>query len=346
MKTEQTQLPLTSNTNTTSNIGCRIFYTDSFGYQTILEQVKAPNDPTQWFFKDQQGTIYYTNLNVAEKLGINPSTLNKYYWRYWNQMMNKPLALPALYHPAVPTLFSSSGNVKKVKQLLWSQQAVEWLTDIVAENKSKQTKKQRPVSKVKADKTVDKIIETVVEGVHTLNRRMSEIKEENNKLKTKLNDVMVSHKDWSSSSPDSLKHYVNKLGIWDDVNNLTKSGLLNSDQVLSLFSSYWLDEKGKLVGKARFQRILRAAFHLPASTHEAPTLRSQAVRDNLSVVCHVVCPKWDNPVDSKGAVQKADNPAYKVDKQNKHVRPQVRYSFKGVDWLRKNWTSMLKQVNP
>jgi hypothetical protein len=126
------------------------------------------------------------------------------------------------------------------------------------------------------------------------------------------------------------------------VDHLTRTGFLNSDQVYSLFSDFWIDPTtSRLIKKAKFQEILRTVFHLRNSTHRAPILKTEMIRDNMSIVTQVTCKKQPNPVDAQGNKLELDNPAY-TSNSKKCVRFQVRYTAKGIDYLKKNWYTLLE----
>ena len=83
-------------------------------------------------------------------------------------------------------------------------------------------------------------------------------------------------------------------------------------------------------------------FHLQNSTHRAPLLKAEMIRDNLSVVRQVTCKKKPNPVDDAGNKLDLDNPAY-TSNSKRCIRFQVRYTAKGIDYLKKNWYTLLEK---
>ena len=118
-------------------------------------------------------------------------------------------------------------------------------------------------------------------------------------------------------------------------------GLLNSEQVYSLFSDFWVDPNTcKLVKKSEFQEILRKVFHLKNSTHRTPILKAEMMRNNMAVVRQVTCKKKPNPVDAEGNKLDLDNPAY-TSNGKQCIRFQVRYLSKGIDYLKDNWYKLL-----
>lgn len=142
---------------------------------------------------------------------------------------------------------------------------------------------------------------------------------------------------------ESLNQYLSRLKGFGKVDEMTRMGLLNSDQLFSLFHEFWTDPTtGKLVTKEKFQNILKRAFHIPNSSHRTPLLSADAVRSNLAVVCRVKCSKKPNPKDSKGNILEKDNPAYLSSKEP-CVRFQARYTSKAVDLLRVNWHTYCQQ---
>lgn len=146
------------------------------------------------------------------------------------------------------------------------------------------------------------------------------------------------------STKETLSDYLSRVSKQDTkVDHLTRLGLLNSDQVYSLFSDFWIDPTtSKLIQKSKFQDMLRNVFHLQNSTHRAPLLKAEMIRDNLSVVRQVTCKKKPNPVDDEGNKLDLDNPAY-TSNSKRCIRFQVRYTAKGIDYLKKNWYTLLEK---
>lgn len=146
------------------------------------------------------------------------------------------------------------------------------------------------------------------------------------------------------STKETLSDYLSRVSQQHTkVDHLTRMGLLNSDQVYSLFSDFWIDPTtSKLIQKAKFQDILRDVFHLKNSTHRTPILKSEMIRNDLSVVRQVTCKKKPNPVDAKGNKLDLDNPAY-TSNSKKCIRFQARYTAKGIDYLKKNWYTLLEE---
>jgi len=147
-------------------------------------------------------------------------------------------------------------------------------------------------------------------------------------------------------STDSLSQYLSRKGKKQyKAEQLTRMGLLNSDQVYSLFPSDWHDKMtGELIQKDRFQNLLRHVFHLKHSSHRTPMLKAEMIRDNMAVICQVFCKKKPNPTDDHGNKLELDNPAY-ISNNEPCVRFQVRYTAKAIDYLRNNWYMLLDSVN-
>ena len=166
------------------------------------------------------------------------------------------------------------------------------------------------------------------------------------KQDTKIQNLKFS----SNKNPDiyiaaneSLSQYISRKGNkHHKAEQLTRMGLLNSDQIYSLFSSFWTDPtNNKLIKKAKFQDVLRDVFHMKHSTHRTPMLKSEMIRDNMAIVCQVFCKKKPNPVDDHGNKLELDNPAY-VSSPEPCVRFQTRYTSKAIDYLKKNWYMLLE----
>lgn len=142
---------------------------------------------------------------------------------------------------------------------------------------------------------------------------------------------------------ESLSRFVSRLGTFRHGEDLTKMGLLNSDQVYGLFSDFWVDPvTNLLIAKEKFQAILRSVFHLTHSDHRTPLLKAKAIRHNYAVVCQVQCKKLPNPRGPKGEILEKDNPAYLASKEP-CVRFQTRYTSKAVEYLRTNWSRLLNE---
>jgi hypothetical protein len=119
-------------------------------------------------------------------------------------------------------------------------------------------------------------------------------------------------------------------------------GLLNSDQLYSLFSDSWIDpSNNKLIKKDKFQDLLRDVFHIEHSNHRTPMLKAKVIRDNMAVVCQVLCKKKPNPTDDHGNKLELDNPAY-ISSTEPCVRFQTRYTAKAIDHLKNNWYKLLE----
>jgi hypothetical protein len=142
---------------------------------------------------------------------------------------------------------------------------------------------------------------------------------------------------------ESLSQYVSRNGKKHHrAEQLTRMGLLNSDQIYSLFSDSWIDSStGKLINKDKFQEVLRKVFHLKHSTHRTPMLKSEMIRDDMAIVCQVFCKKKPNPVADNGDVLEVDNPAY-LSSPEPCVRFQTRYTSKGIDYLKNNWYMLVE----
>jgi hypothetical protein len=145
------------------------------------------------------------------------------------------------------------------------------------------------------------------------------------------------------STDASLSQYISRKGNKQcKADQLTRLGLLNSDQLYSLFSESWIDPStNKLIRKSDFQELLRNVFHTKNSTHRTPILKSEMVRDNMVVVCQVFCKKKPNPTDAQGNRLELDNPAYLYSPEP-CVRFQTRYTAKAIDYLRNNWYMTLE----
>jgi hypothetical protein len=148
------------------------------------------------------------------------------------------------------------------------------------------------------------------------------------------------------SSAESLSQYLSRNGKKQyKAEQLTRMGLLNSDQIYSLFSDSWLDKStSELIQKDKFQDLLRQIFHLKHSSHRTPMLKAEMIRDNMAVVCQVFCKKKPNPTDDYGNKLELDNPAY-TSNSDPCVRFQVRYTAKAIDYLRNNWYMLLDSVS-
>lgn len=369
------------NTSKTVNVRKVIYIKDESGSPVQWQQEDMARELVKgvtcsvWYLRNTvSNDLLYPNKIVAEILGLSPSYIIKLLDNVKNYFSKEAIAIT---HAAVP-VSSYASITNRVKQTLWTKKGIAWLLKVVKPKKKydtdfysiflledvqeavpqenykvlnkagKQVGSVQLVSDTRVNnpdpvKEVESILSDVDNNIAILKKKLLAAVEECEILKQQLQQKQVAVQSWQSDTPASLQFYINKIGIWDDVFNLTKAGLLNSDQVFSLFSTSWLDETGRPVTHPRFNKILRYAFHTAHSTHEAPTLKYSAIRSNFSVVCHVVCPKWDKPKASKGVFVDVSNPAYKTSAL-KHVRPQVRYSFKGIEWLRKNWTSMLLAV--
>lgn len=143
--------------------------------------------------------------------------------------------------------------------------------------------------------------------------------------------------------PESLARYMARVGPFEDVNDLTKKGLLNSDQMFSLFSRHWKSESGVLIAKPKFQALLRKVFLLQNSTHRAPVLRAEPARDNYVTITSVKCKKLPNPIDPESLqVLEPENPAFMLSPEP-CIRFQVRYTSKAVDFMKKNWKELLSR---
>jgi len=134
----------------------------------------------------------------------------------------------------------------------------------------------------------------------------------------------------------SMNQYLASNGTPQKADQLTKIGLLNSDQVYSLFSEFWKQDNGKIISKDKFQAILRKVFHSSNSTHRTPVLKANMLMDNMAIVCQVFCKKKPNPRDTSGNILEADNPAYSASPEP-CVRFQTRYTSKAIDYLRVHW---------
>lgn len=148
---------------------------------------------------------------------------------------------------------------------------------------------------------------------------------------------------YDTDTTDSLSKFISRLGVVKNVDDLTKAGLLNSDQMFSIFNEKWKSPKtGKLIHKNEFQAVIRGVFHTPNSTHAAPVIVAEALRNNYAAVCRVACKKQPNPVDVNGNILHIDNPAYT---SNEHpcIRLQPRYTSKAVEYLTKNWEKLVKK---
>jgi len=166
------------------------------------------------------------------------------------------------------------------------------------------------------------------------------------KAESKLESVRINYHRTLGSNNSlqlSLSQYLAGKGNPQKSEQLTRLGLLNSDQVYILFHAFWKDAKGKLIQKDKFQDILRDVFHTANTTHRAPILKSDAVRDNMAIVCQVFCKKKPNPRDTSGNILEQDNPAYTAS-PHPCVRFQARYTSKAIDYLRANWYKLLNEA--
>jgi hypothetical protein len=148
---------------------------------------------------------------------------------------------------------------------------------------------------------------------------------------------------YDTDTTDSLSKFISRLGVVKNVDDLTKAGLLNSDQMFSIFNEKWKSPKtGKLIHKNEFQAVIRGVFHTPNSTHAAPVIVTEALRNNYAAICRVACKKQPNPVDENGNILHIDNPAYT---SNEHpcIRLQPRYTSKAIEYLTKNWEKLVKK---
>lgn len=142
---------------------------------------------------------------------------------------------------------------------------------------------------------------------------------------------------------ESLSQYISRKGNKHyRAEQLTRMGLLNSEQIYSLFSDCWTDPiTNKLVIKSKFQEIIRQVFHITHSNHRTPMLKSEMIRDNMAIVCQVLCKKKPNPTDDYGNKLELDNPAY-ISSPEPCVRFQTRYTSKAIDYLRDNWYMLVE----
>lgn len=169
------------------------------------------------------------------------------------------------------------------------------------------------------------------------------LKKEELEAESKLASVRINYHRTLGSNNSlqlSLNQYLAGKGNPQKSEQLTRLGLLNSDQVYILFHEFWKDSKGKLIQKDKFQDILRDVFHTTNTTHRTPCLKSDVVRDNMAIVCQVFCKKKPNPRDNSGNILEVDNPAYTAS-PHPCVRFQVRYTSKAIDYLRANWYKLL-----
>lgn len=178
-----------------------------------------------------------------------------------------------------------------------------------------------------------------VKSVKDLTKDEEEIENESNVFKHYSSSPTV-----ALSTKETLSDYLSRVSQQDTkVDHLTRMGLLNSDQVYSLFSDFWVDPTtSKLIQKPKFQELLREVFHTQHSTHRAPMLKAEMIRNDLSVVRQVTCKKKPNPVDEAGNKLDLDNPAY-TSNSKRCIRFQVRYTAKGIDYLKKNWYTLLEK---
>jgi hypothetical protein len=148
----------------------------------------------------------------------------------------------------------------------------------------------------------------------------------------------------NGSENESLHQYIARRGNKHHrAENLTRIGLLNSDQLYSLFADSWIDPAtNKLIKKDKFQELLRRTFHVAHSSHRTPILKSEMIRANMAVVCQVLCKKKPNPTDDNGNQLELDNPAY-VSSAEPCVRFQTRYTAKAIDYLKDKWHMILGQ---
>lgn len=214
-------------------------------------------------------------------------------------------------------------NITDIIEELWKERNARRELEEELKTLKQQMKSQAPMS--------TKVVST--SSAKPLSMALAKLKE--------LKDKEKKHNIVNIDKRESLHQYVARTGVVKRVENLTKLGLLNSDQLYSLFSDFWIDPKTqKLINKAFFLKVLRHAFHLPNSDHTTPILKAAMVRDNVAVVCKVACKKLPNPVNILGEIQEVDNPAYTSSKEP-CVRFQVRYTSKAVDYLKDNWYNLL-----
>lgn len=217
-------------------------------------------------------------------------------------------------------------------------EAVNYVTDIVNQLWSERNKRRELEEEVTRLKTQISNISSVSKPT-VLNFDSSHISKTNSSKAMGNLDSMraVYHKNVVTGPTHiSLGQYLSTKGNPNKAEQLTRLGLINSDQVYGLFSEFWKDNDGKLINKGKFQDILRAEFHTINTTHRTPCLKSEVLRENLAIVCQVYCKKKPNPKDTAGNIMEEDNPAYTASSQP-CVRFQARYTSKAIDYLRANW---------
>lgn len=209
---------------------------------------------------------------------------------------------------------------------------------------------QRPVGVTEAVRAA----RTLADHVEALQERVRQLQAENTRLKSNIPPVSPPPMDTmqtraklagiNCNTPGSLSQYLSTSGAFSTADELVRAGLLNSDQLYTMFSSHWVDpETGVLINKEDFQDVLRAAFHNPNSTHRAPSLRAMSMRSNFAGACRVVCKKVDNPEDGQGNQLDIDNPAYKSNSKP-CVRMQVRYTGAGAEYVIEHWSELLNTI--
>lgn len=238
-------------------------------------------------------------------------------------------------------------NNNKIKSISEAKhnivEAVKYVTDIVNQLWVERNKRRELEDEITRLKTqLSNISNSAKPTVFAFGPQPA-FKKEQKKAEGKLESVRCNYHRTlgaNNSLQLSLNQYLAGKGNPQKSEQLTRLGLLNSDQVYILFHEFWKDSKGKLIQKDKFQDILRDVFHTANTTHRTPILKSDAVRDNMAIVCQVFCKKKPNPRDTSGNILEQDNPAYTAS-PHPCVRFQARYTSKAIDYLRANWYKLL-----
>ena len=310
-------------------------YHDDAPTHFVTEEIK-PTKRTRQLLWTLEGVDYLIN-----KSHIRLSDIIKADMRVWlSQQKAMHSNLPLYQAQPTATRSSSSRNSKdapistQVKPATDDKEylldAVHHITNIVDQLFIERNKRRELESEVLVLRA--KIAQAAVKPAAKVNY----LNIDNNNNNNKDNGVYI-------STDTSLSQYISRKGYKQcKADQLTRLGLLNSDQLYSLFSDSWIDPStNKLIRKSDFQELLRNVFHLKHSTHRTPMLKSEMIRDNMAIVCQVICKKKPNPVDDHGNKLELDNPAY-LSSPEPCVRFQTRYTSKAIDYLRNNWYMTLE----
>lgn len=102
---------------------------------------------------------------------------------------------------------------------------------------------------------------------------------------------------------------------------LTKEGWLTSEYLYRWYFDSWKNSKGKLIPLNKFYEILRQVFQTTTSRREAPKIKAEFLRNGAVRLFSVAVPKKPNT-------------------QAKY-RPQIRYSAKAVEVLKRRWSKLI-----